>query len=110
MTTRKEDNKKVTNVKVGEINIRVDEDVAAGEYANLAMVNHTPDEFVVDFIFVEPGIPKGSVRSRVVLTPGHFKRLLGAMNANLQRYEQAFGEIPDRQAQTTVPQDTGPVN
>ena len=95
-------------VNVGELKIRVPEQNAAGVYSNLAMINHSPDDFILDFIFVQPGGKQGEVESRVILTPGHYKRLLTAMQQNLQRYEQTFGPIPDRTPQ--IPQPSGPVN
>ena len=92
----------------GELKIRIPEEKANGSYANLAMINHTPDDFVLDFIFVQPGGKQAEVQSRVILTPGHFKRLLAAMQQNLERYEQAFGPIPERTPPVTPP--SGPVN
>jgi len=78
-----------------QLNIELSEEVAAGVYANLAMINHSPTEFVVDYIQVMPGVPKAKVRSRVILTPQHAKRLLKAMAENISRYEKQFGEIKD---------------
>ena len=95
-------------VNVGELKINVPDDVSGGTYSNLAMINHSPDDFMLDFIFVQPGGKQGEIRSRIILTPGHYKRLLQAMQQNLKRYEQMFGEIPERKPQ--VPQPTGPVN
>jgi hypothetical protein len=95
-------------VAVGEMKIRLPEDVAAGTSANLAMINHSPEDFMLDFNFVQPGGKQAEVRSRIILTPGHYKRLLAAMQQNLQRYEQAFGPIPERTPQ--VPTPTGPIN
>ena len=82
--------KKVQEVK---LEIQLDEDVAQGVYANLAVVNHNEAEFVVDFIFVQPQAPRAKVRSRVILSPQHAKRLVAAMQDNLGRYEQNFGTI-----------------
>lgn len=106
--TKTEPKSEAKSVSVGELKIRVPDDVASGTYANLAMINHSPEDFMLDFIFVQPGGKQADVRSRIVLTPGHFKRLLTAMQQNLQRYEQAFGPIPDRTPQ--VPTPTGPIN
>ncbi len=78
-----------------ELNIELTEDVAPGVFSNLALINHSPSEFIVDFIQVMPGMPKAKVRSRVILTPQHAKRLLKAMAENLQKFEQHFGEIKD---------------
>ncbi len=90
----KED-KKVQNIQEGQLNIELTEEIAGGTYANLAVFNHSPTEFVADFIQVMPGVPKAKVRSRIILTPQHAKRLLKAMADNIQRYEQQFGEIKD---------------
>lgn len=76
-----------------KLEIQLDEDVAQGAYANLAVVNHNEAEFVVDFIFVQPQAPRAKVRSRVILSPQHVKRLAAALQDNIGRYEQNFGEI-----------------
>lgn len=87
--------KKPNEVK---LEIQLDEDLAQGAYVNLAVVNHNESEFVVDFIFVQPQAPRAKVRSRVILSPPHAKRLLTALHENIGRYEQSFGEIaPVRQ-------------
>lgn len=83
----------------GQINVELSEEVAEGEYANLAIINHSPSEFVVDFIRVMPGVPKAKVKSRIVLTPQHAKRLLRALGDNVSRYETQHGEIRDVEAQ-----------
>lgn len=76
-----------------QLEIQLDEEIAQGAYVNLAVVNHTDAEFVVDFIFVQPQAPRAKVRSRVILSPQHAKRLVAALQDNLGRYEQSFGEI-----------------
>lgn len=76
-----------------KIEIQLDEDLAQGVYANLAVVNHTDTEFILDFIFVQPQAPRAKVRSRVVTSPKHFKRLLQAWQENLRIYEERFGVI-----------------
>jgi len=78
-----------------QLNIELNEETAAGVYANLAMINHSPTEFVVDFIQVMPGMPKAKVRSRVILTPQHAKRLVKALAENVKRFENQFGDIKD---------------
>lgn len=90
-----------------ELNIELTEEVASGHYANLAVINHSPTEFVVDFIQMMPGVPKAKVRCRVILTPQHAKRLLRAMGDNLMRYEKQFGEILDVE-QPPIPMNFGP--
>jgi len=76
-----------------QINVELPEDVAEGIYANLAMIAHSNSEFVVDFIRLMPGVPKAKVKSRIIMTPDHAKRLLAALKENIEKYEQAFGKI-----------------
>ena len=76
-----------------QLQITIDDAVANGVYANMAMVNHNETEFIVDFIFVHPQMAKATVRSRVVTSPKHLKRLLLALQDNLGRYEAQFGKI-----------------
>lgn len=75
------------------LQIELSEEVAEGVYTNLVMISHNPEEFVLDFIRVLPGVPKARVKSRVVVTPGHAKRLLAALADNLMKYEAQYGEI-----------------
>ncbi|WP_038028770.1 DUF3467 domain-containing protein [Thermonema rossianum] len=75
------------------INIEISEEVAQGIYSNLAMIAHSPSEFVLDFIQMLPGMPKAKVKSRVIMTPEHAKRLLLALEDNIKKYEAHFGEI-----------------
>jgi len=77
------------------INIQLNEMVASGVYCNLALVNHSPSEFVVDFIQLMPGVQQANVRSRVILAPLHAKRVLTALQQNIANYEQQFGEIKE---------------
>ncbi len=76
-----------------QINIELSEEVAEGIYANLAMIAHSNSEFVIDFIRLMPGVPKAKVKSRIVITPEHAKRLLKALSDNINKYEQTFGNI-----------------
>ncbi|MGI5864288.1 MAG: DUF3467 domain-containing protein [Myxococcales bacterium] len=76
-----------------QLQIDLDDQIAQGMYCNLAMVNHTPTEFTLDFIYVQPQQPKAKVRARIITSPQHMKRLLLAMQDNLSRYERAFGTI-----------------
>ncbi|MFV0531612.1 MAG: DUF3467 domain-containing protein [Flavobacteriales bacterium] len=82
----------MTEDKKNQINIEVPDNVHE-TYANLAIINHSPTEFVVDCIQVMPGMPKAKVRSRIILNPLHAKQLLGALAENVKRYEEIFGEI-----------------
>lgn len=84
----------MSDKKQPSLEIQIDNDVAQGTYANLAVVNHTDAEITLDFIYVQPQEPRGKVRSRVIVSPRHAKRLLRALQDNVERYEQAFGEIP----------------
>ena len=93
--------------KKGQINIELDEKVAQGIYSNLAIINHSKSEFVVDFITIMPGVPKSKVKSRIVLTPQHAKRFLKALNDNVKRFENAHGKIKDFE-QPTIPLNFGP--
>jgi hypothetical protein len=76
-----------------QINIELSEETAEGIYANLAMIAHSSSEFVVDFIRLMPGVPKAKVKSRIVITPEHAKRLLRALEDNINKYEKTFGPI-----------------
>jgi Protein of unknown function (DUF3467) len=78
-----------------QLNIEISEEVAEGQYANLAIITHSHAEFVVDFVNVMPGTPKSKVKSRIVLTPQHAKRLLNALSENVQKFEDAHGQIRD---------------
>ena len=93
--------------KEGQLNIELSEEVADGTYSNLAIINHSVSEFVVDFINVMPGVPKAKVKSRIVLTPQHAKRLMKALADNVTRFEKAHGEIKDYE-QPPVPMNFGP--
>ncbi len=81
--------------KKGQINIELDESVAEGTYSNLAIINHSVSEFIVDFIRIMPGVPKAKVKSRIILTPQHAKRLMGALNENIRKFETQNGPIKE---------------
>ena len=93
--------------KKGQLNIELDEKVAEGTYSNLAIINHSVSEFVVDFVNIMPGAPKSKVKSRIILTPQHAKRLVKALNDNVRRFEAAHGEIKDYE-QPPMPLNFGP--
>lgn len=76
-----------------QLNIELPEDVAQGVYANLAVISHSSAEFVVDFIRLLPGLPQAKVQNRVILAPQHTKRLLMALQDNIRKYENQYGEI-----------------
>lgn len=75
------------------IEIQLDEATAQGCYCNLAILNHTPSEFILDFVFLPPATPKGKVNARIILAPDHAKRLLLALQDNVRKYESRLGEI-----------------
>ncbi|MBO7652116.1 MAG: DUF3467 domain-containing protein [Bacteroidales bacterium] len=76
-----------------QLNIELDENVAQGTYANLAVITHSSSEFILDFVRVMPGVPKSKVQSRIILTPEHAKRLMRALQDNIQKFESNFGPI-----------------
>jgi uncharacterized protein (DUF1778 family) len=90
-----------------QINIELTEEMAEGIYSNLAIINHSASEFVVDFVCIMPGAPKAKVKSRIVLTPQHAKRLVKALAENVHRFEMAHGEIKDTE-QPPIPLNFGP--
>ena len=90
-----------------QINIELDESIAKGVYSNLAIINHSSSEFVLDFVSIMPGLPKAKVKSRIVLTPQHAKRLIKALADNVHRFELAHGEIKDTE-QAPIPLNFGP--
>lgn len=89
------------------INIELPEEVAEGVYANLAMIAHSSSEFVVDFIRLMPGVPKAKVKSRIVITPEHAKRLLHALEENIQKFEDTFGNIKPAEETPKFPMNFG---
>ena len=91
----------------GQINIELDDKTAEGSYSNLAIINHSVSEFIVDFISVMPGQPKAKVKSRIILTPQHAKRLVKALAENVTRFEKSHGEIKDYD-QPPIPMNFGP--
>ena len=76
-----------------QLQIQVDDTTAQGQYVNLTLVNHTETEFVLDFIYVQPLEPRAKVRSRIISSPKHAKRLLMALQDNMARYEARFGTV-----------------
>lgn len=100
-----QDNKK--NQQDNNLNIELDQEVAEGTYANLAIINHSVSEFVVDFINIMPGVPKAKVKSRIILTPQHAKRLSKALAENVRRFEDTHGDIKDYD-KPPIPLNFGP--
>lgn len=93
--------------KEGQLNIELDEQTAEGIYSNLAIINHSVSEFIVDFIKIMPGAPKAKVKSRIILTPQHAKRLTKALADNVHKFEEMHGEIKDYE-QPPIPMNFGP--
>lgn len=79
----------------GKLNIELTEEVAEGIYSNLAIISHSSSEFVLDFIKVMPGLPKAKVKSRIMMTPEHAKRLMRALQDNLAKFESQHGGVKD---------------
>ena len=95
------------NEKQERLQIELPQNVAQGEYANFAIITHGSSDFVVDFARVLPGVSKAQVCSRIILAPEHAKRLLGALQENVMRYEREFGtiKIPNQEPRTIAPFD-----
>ena len=102
--SKKEEKAKTNN---NQINIELSEEIAEGVYANLAMIAHSSSEFVIDFIRLMPGVPKAKVKSRIVITPEHAKRLLIALEDNVNKYESTFGEIKQAEEAPRFPMNFG---
>ena len=83
------------NNQKNQLNIEISDEVAEGTYSNLAIITHSPNEFIIDFAQMMPGTPKAKVRSRVIMNPLNAKRLYKALADNIAKYEQQFGPIND---------------
>lgn len=97
------------NEQDNQIQIELPEDIAQGTYSNLAIIAHSSSEFVIDFVRILPGLPKAKVKSRVILTPEHAKRLLYALKENIDRFEEQNGSISADNAEGFLPPITGPI-
>ena len=95
--------------KQNQLQIELSPEIAQGEYANFAIITHSSSDFIIDFARVLPGLPKAQVKSRVILAPEHAKRLLGALQENIVRYEREFGsiKIPNQESRTIAPFPVG---
>lgn len=91
-----------------QINIELTDEVAGGIYSNLAIITHSPSEFILDFVSLMPGAPKAKVKSRIVMTPQHAKRLYKALADNLSKYESNFGPIKEVTNEAMPPFTMGP--
>jgi len=76
-----------------KLQVQIDDDIAQGIYSNLVLLNHTENEFVLDFAFIQPASGRAKVRARVISSPRHTKRLLVALQKNIERYEERYGTI-----------------
>ena len=93
--------------KENQVNIELNEEMAVGVYSNLTIITHSHTEFVADFIQLMPGMPKGKVRARVIMTPQNAKRLLHAIQDNIRKYEHTFGVIDDGNVPPMPPMNFG---
>ena len=89
--------------KQHQIKIELDDSIGQGEYVNLAIVTHSPAEFVMDYIRVLPGMTKSKVKSRIIMAPMHAKTLMMALQDNIKKYENKFGEIKIAKGVTPAP-------
>ena len=90
-----------------QLNIELSEEISEGIYSNLAIITHSSSEFVLDFIRVMPGVPKAKVKSRIVITPEHAKRLLTALEDNIEKFEVVNGRIKIQQGPPGFPMNFG---
>src|ERR1700742_4554495 len=90
-----------------QLNIELSEEVAEGIYSNLAIITHSNAEFVLDFIRVMPGVPKAKVKSRIIITPEHAKRLLAALEGNIEKFEAVHGRIKVQPEPSGFPMNFG---
>jgi len=81
------------NQNQNQLNIELKEEIAQGVYSNLAIISHSSSEFVLDFVRIMPGLPKAEVKSRIILTPEHAKRLLLALSENMGKFETTYGKV-----------------
>ena len=103
------DNK--NNPQQQQLTIELGEKEAEGIYSNLAVISHSPAEFVVDFTRVLPGVPKARVHARIVMTPQHAKMLMNALADNISKYEAVHGEVKvDGQMAAAFPPGVTKVN
>lgn len=91
----------MTQPQQQQVQIKANDAVLKGEYANMMQVMHTAEEFVLDFLSVYP--PAGSLNARVIVSPGHMKRIVAALADNMAKYEKQFGEVKPSEAPTTNP-------
>jgi Protein of unknown function (DUF3467). len=96
--------------KVSEIKIEIDEQTANGIYSNLVLITHSENEFILDFIFFQPQSQKAKVRTRIITSPAHIKRMMGALKDNIAKYEAKFGQVKETSPQLLANQKPGYYN
>ncbi len=106
-TTKKEMADDKNQAQGNQLSIELSEELAEGIYSNLAIITHSPAEFVVDFVKIMPGMPKAKVKSRVVLTPEHAKRFMRALQDNINKYEHEHGPIKHTDGPPPLPMNFG---
>ena len=89
------------------INIELSEEIAEGLYSNLAIITHSSSEFIMDYIRIMPGVTKGKVKSGIIMTPEHAKKLHRALSDNLSKYENAYGQIKETDQTASIPLNFG---
>jgi len=87
------------NKKNQQIQVKISDEILRGAYANAMSVAHTKEEFILDFLNLFP--PQGSINARVIMSPGHLKRVVAALEDNLKKYEENFGKIEESAAPET---------
>ena len=91
-----------------QLNIELPEEISEGIYANLAIISHSHTEFVLDFVRMMPNVPKAKVKSRVVLTPPHAKRLMRALMDNVKKFEEQHGKVDEPKTPNFPPMNFTP--
>ena len=94
--------------KKNQINIDLPEEISEGTYSNLAIISHSQSEFVIDFVRLVPNVPKAKVKSRIILTPTHAKRLMRALSGNIKKFEDQHGKIGDMDDTPPIPMNFTP--
>jgi predicted transcriptional regulator len=90
-----------------QINIELTEEIADGIYSNLAIISHSQSEFILDFVRILPGVNKAKVKSRIILTPQHAKRLQKALSENIEKFQKSHGDIEDNEVLPGMPMNFG---
>lgn len=94
--------------KQKQLNIELSEEISEGIYANLAIISHSQSEFILDFIRMVPNVPKAKVKSRIILSPQHAKRLMKALGDNIAKFEKQYGQVKDNNQPPLPPMNFTP--